>query len=54
MMRRGGVLLQAGPLFKKRTRNTMPLKDPNHYIMGGLALVLTIALVLLTVVWGVR
>lgn len=30
------------------------LKDPNSYILGGLALVLFISLVLLTVVWGVR
>jgi hypothetical protein len=30
------------------------LKDPNSYIMGGLALVLFVSLVLLTVVWGVR
>lgn len=30
------------------------LKDPNSYIMGGLALIIAVALVLLTVVWGVR
>lgn len=30
------------------------LKDPNSYIMGGLALVLFVSLVLLTVVWGIR
>ena len=31
-----------------------PLRDPNAYILGGLSLVLFVALVLLTVVWGVR
>lgn len=30
------------------------LKDPNSYILGGLALVLFVSLVALTILWGVR